>query len=308
MSLPALGQPLEIGEVSRLADLEAVIERGVQTFVEVGQALMEVRDARLYRLSHGTFEDYCRERWGWGRSHTYRLMDGAQVAHLVSPTGDIERPNERQARELVPLMREAPEMVPEAWREANERTGGHVTAVDVREVVAERRGQGRLTALYASDSDEWYTPPAVIERVLRAFPVIDLDPCSNPDAIKPVPATTHYTRQDDGLAQSWAGRIFINPPYSKVDQFAAKIATEHVSGNVGEAIILVPARTETRWWRLIPATVVAFFHGRLRFLNALDTETAAAPFPSAALYVGPHPDRFAAAFADVALVYRRVEP
>jgi hypothetical protein len=28
-----------------------------------GTALLEVRDRRLYRETHATFEDYCRERW-----------------------------------------------------------------------------------------------------------------------------------------------------------------------------------------------------------------------------------------------------
>ena len=34
----------------------------------------------LYRSTHTTFEAYCRERWGWGRSHVYRTMDAARVA------------------------------------------------------------------------------------------------------------------------------------------------------------------------------------------------------------------------------------
>lgn len=36
-------------ETERLTDLETTIERGLKTFVEVGQALMEIRDGRLYR-------------------------------------------------------------------------------------------------------------------------------------------------------------------------------------------------------------------------------------------------------------------
>ena len=52
-------------EAEKLARHEQVIERGLATFVEVGEALSEIRDARLYRESHTTFEAYCRERWGF---------------------------------------------------------------------------------------------------------------------------------------------------------------------------------------------------------------------------------------------------
>ena len=44
------------------------------------------------------WEDYCRERWGLGRAHAYRLIDAAATAEAVSPVGDIT--NERQARAL----------------------------------------------------------------------------------------------------------------------------------------------------------------------------------------------------------------
>lgn len=286
----------------RLAHMEGIIERGLTTFVEVGRSLMAIRDERLYRESHATFETYCKERWGWSHRHANRTIEAAEVAHLLGPIGPT---NEAQARELAPLMRENPEAVAGAWQEAVERSEGHPTAAVVQEVV--RQGQGRLTALYTSDSDEWFTPPAVVERVVRALSGIDLDPCSNPDAVKVVPAATHYTKSDNGLEYGWRGRVFMNPPYSHVDTFAAKLAEEYRQGNITEAIVLVPARTETRWWRAIPAEVVAFFHGRLRFLNSPDTEAGPATFPSAALYVGPNADAFAAAFADVALVYRRID-
>ncbi len=52
-----------------LADLEAVIGRGLDTFVEVGLALGAIHERRLYRATHSTFEDYCRERWGMDRTY-----------------------------------------------------------------------------------------------------------------------------------------------------------------------------------------------------------------------------------------------
>lgn len=169
------------------------------------------------------------------------------------------------------------------------------------------RATGDKTApLMTSESDEWYTPEAVLHGVLRAFPVIDLDPCAEQGDIKNVPATTHYTVADDGLEYGWRGRVFANPPYSAVGAFAEKVAMEQA--NITEAIVLVPARTETRWWRVIPASVVCFFDGRLRFRNGATGQEGPATFPSAALYVGDEPERFVQAFTELGLVYRRVQP
>ena len=53
-----LSQP----EGERLAQCEATIRRGLHTFVEVGQALAEIRDSRLYRATHETFATYLDDR------------------------------------------------------------------------------------------------------------------------------------------------------------------------------------------------------------------------------------------------------
>jgi hypothetical protein len=53
----------EVG-TQKLAELERVMERGLQTFVEVGKALADIRDGELYRgQGYATFEDYCQQRW-----------------------------------------------------------------------------------------------------------------------------------------------------------------------------------------------------------------------------------------------------
>ena len=94
---------LTVKEEARIAQLEATIERGMQTFVEVGLALMEIRDARLYRAEFGTFEEYCQERWGWTRQHTNRMIASAEVTTNLEPLGSILPATERQARPLAPL-------------------------------------------------------------------------------------------------------------------------------------------------------------------------------------------------------------
>jgi hypothetical protein len=87
----------------RLAALEAVIESGLRTFVEVGNALFEIRDQRLF-LEQGfpTFDAYCRRRWPWGRNYINKQIAAAEVVRNLGTT--VPTPvTERQARELARL-------------------------------------------------------------------------------------------------------------------------------------------------------------------------------------------------------------
>jgi hypothetical protein len=97
-------------EPRSLADCERVIEQGKQTFMEVGQALLEIRDRRLYLETHATFADYCSERWGFSDRHARRLMAATRYALESGPMGPVPA-NERQARAAIgshPSPRKAP--------------------------------------------------------------------------------------------------------------------------------------------------------------------------------------------------------
>ena len=127
---------LTVQEKTELAELETVIENGMKHFLVVGRALLRIRDSRLYRDTHRTFNDYCRDRWGMSRPRAYQLIDAAKVSDNLSTTVDI---TERQAR---PLTRLEPRKQAEAWQEAVETApGGKVTAEHVEDVVG--RIQGR---------------------------------------------------------------------------------------------------------------------------------------------------------------------
>jgi hypothetical protein len=65
--------------------LESTIANGLKAFYEVGMALLEIRDRKLYK-QHGytQFEAYCQERWGMKRAHAYRLIGSAIVVQNVS--------------------------------------------------------------------------------------------------------------------------------------------------------------------------------------------------------------------------------
>jgi hypothetical protein len=49
--------------IRRLLELEGVISRGRRSFLEVGEAFMEIRDKHLYPESYATFIEYCQKRW-----------------------------------------------------------------------------------------------------------------------------------------------------------------------------------------------------------------------------------------------------
>jgi hypothetical protein len=105
-------------ETGRLAELEQIVDRGLKTFVEVGQALSEIRDSRLYRATHRTFEDYCRDRWGFSRQRGLQLIDAAEMTTIVVTAGLPAPANEAQAREMGRLSGDE-EAIIATWREAN---------------------------------------------------------------------------------------------------------------------------------------------------------------------------------------------
>lgn len=129
--MSTLAAILTPAESDRLAACEATIERGFQTFAEVGTALLEIRDTRLYRSEFGTFEDYCQQRWNMGRRRAYQLIEAADVVQHVAQIEGAPLPmNSRQAAELVGLPAETAAAVMTAAAEATE---GKVTAAAIRE-------------------------------------------------------------------------------------------------------------------------------------------------------------------------------
>lgn len=110
-------------ESDRLATLETIIERGMGTFVDVGSALLAIRDEHLYRKGYATFERYVNARWNITRGRAYQLI----TAGLLHTQVDIQ--NERQARELKRL--ETPTERRIAWELAKEAGASIAPGKDV---------------------------------------------------------------------------------------------------------------------------------------------------------------------------------
>lgn len=140
--------------------------------------------------------------------------------------------------------------------------------------------------------DDWRTPEEVVDliRILWDGPP-DLDPCAAATADGWF-ARENVTAEQDGLARPWRGSVFVNPPFGDLATWAEKCSVEAQSG--AEIVLLLPARTDTRYWHahIAKARAIAFLRGRLTFVGA----PSVAPFPTALAYWGHRPWAFHACF------------
>lgn len=149
---------------------------------------------------------------------------------------------------------------------------------------------------------EWYTPAHYIESARMVLGEIDLDPASSGYANRVVQAAQIFTAHDDGLAQEWTGRVWLNPPYKMpaVKRFCEKLL-EHVSdGGVTAAIILTNNATDTSWWHQLTAMAdcVCFPRGRISFYNH-EGEHSSPTNGQNFHYFGPGVDAFRDVFSDI---------
>lgn len=153
---------LTVSEAERLDACEQVIERGLATFVDVGAALLEVRDSRLYRMAYPTFEAYCAERWNMVASRARQLIAAANTVGNLLTVTTVTPANEAQARELMGL---SPEAQREVWQAAVETApDGKITAVHVRAL--------------ARISEALSAAPDPVREVVERYGVADADTIS----------------------------------------------------------------------------------------------------------------------------------
>lgn len=97
---------LSAKERAHLEICESALDVLKLAFWRAGKALRVIRDARLYRETHPSFEAYLDDRWGLSRPYAYNLIDSAPFVEQIVNTPAKDTINERQARELVPLSRD----------------------------------------------------------------------------------------------------------------------------------------------------------------------------------------------------------
>jgi phage N-6-adenine-methyltransferase len=169
------------------------------------------------------------------------------------------------------------------------------------------RGRPKKTNIHhTSITPEWYTPDIIIDKVLKLYYRINLDPCTNSKVHPNIKADAYFDATDDGLKQPWFGSVYVNPPYGReVGKWVAKCIEEYTSGRVTEIVLLVPARVDTRWFAKIANYHWCSITGRLKF-KSLSGNTDPAPFPSAVVYLGYRPEEFECVFESIGKIYKTV--
>jgi phage N-6-adenine-methyltransferase len=138
-----------------------------------------------------------------------------------------------------------------------------------------RNDPTRLGVMYSSRSDNWTTPRDKFDELACEFGGFDLDPCASPENAT---CGRYFTAEQDGLAQEWSGRVFMNPPYGRTIGRWMEKAWRSSQTTADLVVCLVPARPDTAWWHSWAMRgEVRFCRGRLKFGGA----RTPAPFPSA---------------------------
>jgi len=235
-----------------LVSCEQRIERGLKTFIDVGQALAEIRDSRLYKGTHDTFEAYCRDRWKMTDGRARQLMIAAATATNVAVTGLPTPVNEGQARALAAVPE--PERA-EVWREATERTGGKPTAKVVTEIARERtETPGPVEPLSTAS-----TGPGPSPAPAAAAPGPSQEPAGDPERhlhVVPTPEQVEAARMEEQRVQLvdrarrkaprlvHEVRYLINEVMAGMNLGEADLVTPQTIADLRELVDILEARME----------------------------------------------------------------
>lgn len=142
-----------------------------------------------------------------------------------------------------------------------------------RRADAPQRGKGMINdGMFTSATDNWATPVDFFEKLDSTYR-FDLDVCASRENAK---CRRFYTKEDDGLAQTWIGVCWMNPPYGKEIGAWVRKAYES-SQECATVVCLLPARTDTKWFHdYCTLGQITFVKGRLKFGGS----KTSAPFPS----------------------------
>lgn len=273
--------PLSEHEMTRLAHCEAVIKKGISTFVSVGAALTEIRELALYKAQFESFDTYVRERWGFSKQRAHQICSAAILSRMLRDTPtksgesrEILPINERQLRALSGVDEEH---VPHVWDSAVDAAGGRIpTNREVEDAVRRFENEQPASsreALHSSKSVEWHTPPHILDAVRNTLGGFDLDPASCAEASVRVGAADWIGLPEDGLVAPWHGRVWCNPPYGTLDGHSQqavwlqKAVTEVGRGACDVVAMLLNAHVGTKWFRTVWQYPVCILDDRVRFLR-----------------------------------------
>ncbi len=266
--------------------------KSVESSVEIGRLLSESKR----ELDHGEFEKMVDDDLPFGQ-RTAEMFIAIHHDPVLSNTnhGSLLPSSWRTLYALTRL----PDDTKQQYLDE-----GIITPETQRKDVEKWLGNRDIGVLMSSQSNEWYTTQDIIDTVIDVMGGIDLDPCSNSHTNPSVPASHHFTKEDDGLAQKWFGRVYMNPPYGRaIPDWIGKLVEEYQAGRVQQAVALVPARPDTAWFRMMRDCIRCFMFGRVRF----NDHENSAPFPTMLVGVGCARQRFIEVTKEIGDVYIRID-
>ena len=175
-----------------------------------------------------------------------------------------------------------------------------------------------------SGDTEYYTDPRIIEAAREVMGEIDLDPASSQDANCHVMARRYFTKEIDGLAQRWSGRVWLNHPFSKgwkacddackrktcADRghhvyedlpsnadWIRKLIFSHEGGPVEQAICITFGATSEQWFQPLLRYPQCFAAPRTNYYLPDGTLKKGVTKGSVITYLGPYAKRFAKQFS-----------
>jgi hypothetical protein len=127
---------LNVVERRELQSLEEIIQRSLNTLIESGAALLSIRDKKLWRETHKSFEAYVRDKWGFEKNYANKIIASSETVKklgtIVPKTPKaLEITTEGQLRELTGVPSESLAAV---VKQAAKLAGDDViTAKDIRQ-------------------------------------------------------------------------------------------------------------------------------------------------------------------------------
>lgn len=143
---------------------------------------------------------------------------------------------------------------------------------------------------YTYSENDYKTPPEIYEMALKHLnrDIFRLDTCCSDEHI---PAIRHYKFPDsDGLKLPWTDFSWCNPPYNECKKWIEKAYKDNKE-NSHIIAMLIPARTETKYWHEYilsnPRCQIQFLKKKYRFLNKDGAKMGVFKNPLALVYFMP---------------------
>ena len=314
--------------------IRALSTQTAKNIIEIGGLLCQVKA----KLEHGSFGLWIKNEFGWGHTvatqymqiyrkfHNCKNLEGigsSALRLLASPSVSdetrqkaIETAKEEGALGVTRarlLIQSAKGNEPEEIESLVTPAGKDQIFPDCdehREPPDEYYNQPqdpkRYEVFTSALHDEHYTPPNLIKIARKTMGEIEVDPASSDIAQETVQAQKYFTLERQITDSDWRGKVWLNPPFSKISDWVNLLVGHFSDGNVTEAVLLTKLDCRTKWFARLMSAANAFgmVRGNVRFSQAANT----AQFGVALWYFGESVDRFYHAAKDDCWICQELIP